>query len=52
MKLKISLGLLLALTPAFALAGPKQPPTAHLRPQGYHDRAPKAHMQHSYTHHA
>jgi len=51
MKLKISLGLLLALAPAFALAAAKQP-TAHLRPQGYHDRSPKAHIQHSYSHHA
>jgi hypothetical protein len=51
MKLKISIAFLLALVPALASAAPKQP-TAHLRQQGYHDRAPKAHIQHSYPHHA
>ncbi|WP_158944491.1 hypothetical protein [Granulicella sp. S190] len=51
MKLKLSIGLLLALAPVFASATPK-PPTAHLRPQQYHDRSPKAHIQHSFVHHA
>ncbi|MBB5345029.1 hypothetical protein HDF10_003015 [Edaphobacter lichenicola] len=51
MKLKFSIAFLLALAPVFASAAPKQP-TAHLRPQGYHDRSPKAHIQHSYPHHA
>jgi hypothetical protein len=51
MTLKISLALLLALTPALALAVPRTP-TAHLRPQLYHDRTPKAHVHQSVPHHA
>ncbi|MBB5340391.1 hypothetical protein [Tunturiibacter gelidoferens] len=51
MKLKIFIGLLLALAPAFASATPK-PPTAHLRPQLYHDRSPKARIHQSLPHHA
>ena len=61
MKLKFSFALLLAVAPALALAGQSSPapasvgqrtPTAHLRPQLYHDRAPKAHVHQSYAHHA
>jgi hypothetical protein len=40
MRLKISIVLLLALTPALASAKPKTP-TAHMRPQLFRDRAPK-----------
>jgi hypothetical protein len=61
MKLKISLVLLVALAPAVALASQRTPapvsvsqrtPTAHLRPQLYHDRTPKAHVHESLPHHA
>jgi hypothetical protein len=41
MKLRISLVLLLALTPALSYARPKTA-TAHMRPQLFRDRAPKA----------
>ena len=40
MKLKISIALLLALAPVVAQAKPRST-SAHMRPQLYHDRAPK-----------
>jgi hypothetical protein len=43
MNLKLSIALLLALTPTLALAKPKSG-GAHMRPQLYHDRTPKAHV--------
>jgi hypothetical protein len=51
MKLKLYFALALALSPALALASPKTP-TAHLRPQQFHDRAPKARIHQSLPHHA
>jgi hypothetical protein len=51
MKIKISIALLLALAPAFASARPKTP-TAHMRPQMFHDRTPKARIHQSPPHHA
>jgi hypothetical protein len=61
MKLKFSFALLLAVAPALALASQSTPPpasvsqrtpTAHLRPQLYHDRSPKAHVHESSPHRA
>jgi hypothetical protein len=43
MKLRLSIALLLSLTPTLALAKPKTT-SAHLRPQLFHDRTPKAHV--------
>ncbi len=43
MKLRLSIALLLSLTPTLALAKPKAA-SAHLRPQLFHDRTPKAHV--------
>jgi hypothetical protein len=61
MKLKISLVLLVALAPALALASQRtsavasvsqRTPTAHIRPQLYHDRTPKARVHQSLPHRA
>jgi hypothetical protein len=41
MKLKVSIALLLVLTPALASARPRTMGT-HMRPQMFHDRTPKA----------
>jgi hypothetical protein len=49
MKLRISLVLLLALTPALSYARPKTA-TAHMRPQLFRDRAPKARTHDSHVH--
>jgi hypothetical protein len=43
MKLRLSIALLLALTPTLALAKPKTT-SSHMRPQLFHDRTPKAHV--------
>jgi hypothetical protein len=43
MRLKISIALLLALAPSLAFARPRTV-TAHMRPQLFRDRAPKAQM--------
>jgi hypothetical protein len=51
MKLKIFTALLVALAPALAFAS-QRTPTAHLRPQLYHDRTPKARVHQSLPHHA
>lgn len=51
MKTKISIGLLLALAPAFAMAKPREA-TVHLRTQTFHDRSPKIHSHESMPHHA
>ena len=51
MKLRISLVLLLALTPALSYARPKTA-TAHMRPQLFRDRAPKAHTHDAHVHEA
>jgi hypothetical protein len=58
MKLKIFVALLAALTPALALAQrtpavasvSQRTPTAHIRPQMYHDRTPKARVHQSLPH--
>jgi hypothetical protein len=49
MKLKISIGLLLALAPSLAFARPKTV-TTHMRPQLFRDRAPKAHSHEVHLH--
>jgi hypothetical protein len=49
MKLKISIALLLALTPSLALARPKTGST-RMRPQLFRDRAPKARLHDFHTH--
>jgi hypothetical protein len=51
MKMRISIALLLALAPAFALAKPREA-TVHLRTQTFHDRSPKIHSHESLPHHA
>jgi hypothetical protein len=49
MKLKISIALLIALTPALAQAKPRSGGT-HMRPQLFHDRTPKARPRDSRLH--
>jgi hypothetical protein len=49
MKLKISIAMLLALAPSLAFARPKTA-TAHMRPQLFRDRAPKAHVHEAHLH--
>jgi hypothetical protein len=49
MKLKISIALLIALTPALAQAKPKSV-SAHMRPQLFHDRAPRARVPQTRVH--
>lgn len=49
MKLRLSIALLLSLTPTLALAKPKTA-SAHLRPQLFHDRTPKAHVHSAKPH--
>lgn len=44
MKFRLSLALLLALAPSMAFAKPKTA-TAHMRPQLFRDRTPKARLQ-------
>ncbi|WP_158792995.1 hypothetical protein [Granulicella sp. L60] len=55
MKIKISLALLIALAPALeptaAFARPKEP-TAHMRPQLYHDHSPHARVRDSNGRHS
>jgi hypothetical protein len=48
MKLRISIVVLMALTPALVSAKPKTP-TAHVRPQLFRDRAPKARLHDSHV---
>jgi len=48
MKLKISIAMLLALAPVFAQAKPAS--SAHLRPQLFHDRSPKARVPSAHVH--
>lgn len=43
MKLRISIALMLALIPSLAFARSRTG-GAHMRPQLFHDRAPKAHI--------
>jgi hypothetical protein len=43
MRIKISIALMLALAPSLAFARPRTV-TAHMRPQLFRDRAPKAQM--------
>ncbi len=49
MKLRLFIALLLSLTPTLALAKPKTG-SAHLRPQLFHDRTPKAHVHSAKPH--
>ncbi len=49
MKLRIAITLLLALTPSFALARPKTA-SAHMRPQLFRDRAPRARLNQPHPH--
>jgi hypothetical protein len=49
MKLTFSIAVLLALTPALAQARPKVA-SAHMRPQLFHDRAPKARVHETRLH--
>ncbi len=43
--------LVLALSPALALAHPTPTSGAHMRPNLYHDRSPKLHEHSSVAHH-
>jgi len=49
MKLKISIAVLLALAPVLAQAKPISS-SAHLRPQLFHDRTPKARVPATHVH--
>jgi hypothetical protein len=49
MKLRLSIALLLSLIPTLAFAKPKTG-SAHLRPQLFHDRTPKAHVHSAKPH--
>lgn len=49
MKLKIFTALVVFLVPVLAQARPKTP-TAHMRPQLFRDRAPKARLHDTHTH--
>jgi hypothetical protein len=49
MKLRLSIALLLSLTPTLAFAKPKTA-SGHLRPQLFHDRTPKAHVHSAKPH--
>jgi hypothetical protein len=48
MKLKFLFAMVLAAAPALVFAS--QAPQAHIRPQLYHDRTPKAHVHQSLPH--
>ena len=49
MKLRLSIALLLTLTPMLAFARPRTS-TVHMRPQLFHDRSPRAHVRSSKPH--
>ena len=49
MKLQIIVALLLTFSPVLAFAKPRSA-TVHMRPQLFHDRAPKAHNHGSKAH--
>jgi hypothetical protein len=51
MKLRISIALLLALTPSLALAKPKTA-SSHMRPQLFRDRGPRARFHETRQHEA
>jgi hypothetical protein len=51
MRAKISIALLLALTPSLAFAKPKTA-SSHMRPQLFRDRSPKMHAHISHVHEA
>jgi hypothetical protein len=51
MKLKITMALMLALAPTLASARSKGA-TVHMRPQMFHDRSPKPHLQETRSRHA
>ena len=49
MKLRMTIALLLVVAPSLAYARPKTA-GAHMRPQLFRDRAPKAHLNQPHTH--